>query len=192
MKNIHPAFLPDVCFSKRELKSIKGIIIHYFSAINAAPKLKYDFDTCWNLFVELNMPETRGLLISKKDTRRYYASAHIMMSRTGDCSQLVPFNKQAYHAGKSEWKGMSNLNAHTYGIELIAAKGEAYEEEQYIELAKLIIQLWNDCGKTFPLSREGITGHEDIAVPLGRKVDPGPLFDWDKLFTYINTNDCNQ
>ena len=51
------------------------------------------------------------------------------------------------------------------------------------------MDLWEDSGKNFQLTREGITGHEDVAVPKGRKVDPGALFDWDKLFKYINSTD---
>lgn len=189
MKDISPAFLPDPCFSKRKLTNVKGIIIHYFSAINVAKDNKYDFNTNWNLFVELNMPETRGVLLPRSNTTRYYGSAHILMNRTGDCYQLVPLDRQAYHAGRSEWKGLKNLNSSTYGIELMGAKGEEYEEDQYIALADLIVDLWEASGKNFPLTREGITGHEDVAVPKGRKVDPGALFDWDKLFKYINSTD---
>ena len=187
MKTVYPAFLPDKCYSSRKMKTpIQGIILHYFSAINVAPDLKYDFDTNWNLFVELNMPETRGVLISETKKKRSYASAHVLMNRSGDCYQLVPYDRQAYHAGVSDWKGYHNVNSCTYGIEIMGAKGEPYEEEQYEELAKLIITLWQDCGKTFPLTREGITGHEDVATPLGRKVDPGDQFDWEKLFGMIN------
>lgn len=189
MKAVYNAMLPEPCFSKQSMQQIEGIIIHYFSAINVDKKMKYDFNTNWNLFVELNMPQTRGVLLDKNENngKRYYASAHVLMNREGDCYKLVPYDRKAYHAGVSEWKGIKNINKCTYGIELMGVKGEEYEEIQYEELAKLIIQLWEYCGKTFPLTREGITGHEDVATPKGRKVDPGKLFDWDKLFNYINT-----
>lgn len=187
MKTIHPAFLPNKCFSKHNIEEpIQGIILHYFSAINVDKERKYDFATNWNLFVELNIPEMRGVLISETKTKRSYASAHVLMNRSGDCYQLVPYDKQSYHAGVSEWKGYRNVNSCTYGVEIMGAKGEAYEEVQYEELAKLCITLWEQCGKTFPLTRAGITGHENVATPAGRKVDPGAMFDWSKLFKMIN------
>lgn len=44
-------------------------------------------------------------------------SAHVVIDRDGKITQLVPFNRVAWHAGKSQWKGMSGLNQFAIGIE---------------------------------------------------------------------------
>ena len=45
-------------------------------------------------------------------------SAHLVIGRDGNITQLVPFDKIAWHAGRSEWKGFINLNQYSLGIEL--------------------------------------------------------------------------
>jgi N-acetylmuramoyl-L-alanine amidase len=45
-------------------------------------------------------------------------SAHLVIGRDGNITQLVPFDKIAWHAGRSEWKGFVNLNQYSIGIEL--------------------------------------------------------------------------
>ena len=45
-------------------------------------------------------------------------SAHLVISRDGSITQLVPFDKIAWHAGRSAWKGFINLNRYSFGIEL--------------------------------------------------------------------------
>lgn len=47
------------------------------------------------------------------------ASAHVVIARDGKITQLVPFNKQAWHAGVSKWNGRSGCNAFTLGIEIV-------------------------------------------------------------------------
>jgi N-acetylmuramoyl-L-alanine amidase len=47
------------------------------------------------------------------------ASAHLVISRTGKITQMMPFDRVANHAGKSEWKGVSGLNRHAIGIEMV-------------------------------------------------------------------------
>jgi len=37
-------------------------------------------------------------------SRKRKASAHLVIGRDGSVTQLVPFNRKAWHAGKSEWK----------------------------------------------------------------------------------------
>ena len=49
---------------------------------------------------------------------RAKASAHLVIGKNGDIVQLVPFNKKAWHAGKSSWKGKTNINKYSIGIEL--------------------------------------------------------------------------
>lgn len=50
---------------------------------------------------------------------RAKASAHLLIDDNGDVIQLVPFNKKAWHAGKSKWKGFRGLNSYSIGIEVM-------------------------------------------------------------------------
>jgi len=45
-------------------------------------------------------------------------SAHLVIGRDGGITQIVPFNRIAWHAGKSQWDGRSGLNQFSIGIEL--------------------------------------------------------------------------
>jgi N-acetyl-anhydromuramyl-L-alanine amidase AmpD len=45
-------------------------------------------------------------------------SAHVVVSREGKVTQLVPFNVVAWHAGQSQWKGLKFLNSYAVGIEI--------------------------------------------------------------------------
>ncbi|HET9462729.1 MAG TPA: N-acetylmuramoyl-L-alanine amidase [Thiobacillus sp.] len=45
-------------------------------------------------------------------------SAHLVIARDGTVTQLVPFNREAWHAGQSRWGSLSGLNHHSIGIEL--------------------------------------------------------------------------
>lgn len=47
------------------------------------------------------------------------ASAHLLISRCGLITQLVPFNRPAWHAGgASRYEGLGNINVHSIGIEM--------------------------------------------------------------------------
>lgn len=48
-------------------------------------------------------------------------SAHLVLSPEGDVTQLVPFNRVAWHAGVSKWHNMSGLNSFAIGIEMVNA-----------------------------------------------------------------------
>jgi N-acetylmuramoyl-L-alanine amidase len=45
-------------------------------------------------------------------------SAHLVIARDGTVTQMVPFNREAWHAGQSRWGSLSGLNRHSIGIEL--------------------------------------------------------------------------
>lgn len=51
-------------------------------------------------------------------TKAAKASAHVVIGRDGAITQMVPFDRVAWHAGKSQWEGISGLNSHSLGIEL--------------------------------------------------------------------------
>lgn len=103
-------------------------------------------------------------------------SAHALIRRTGEIIQYVPFHHRAWHAGVSSYQGREQCNDFSVGIELEGSDTVPFEEIQYQQLAQLIPVLI----QTYPtLSQQCITGHSDIAP--GRKTDPGPHFDWDKI-----------
>lgn len=46
-------------------------------------------------------------------------AAHLIIDRDAKITQMVPFNRQANHAGPSRWGGVENLNGHSIGIEFV-------------------------------------------------------------------------
>jgi N-acetylmuramoyl-L-alanine amidase len=47
------------------------------------------------------------------------ASAHLVIAKSGAITQMVPFNTVGWHAGRSTWKTINGLNAHSVGIEIV-------------------------------------------------------------------------
>lgn len=108
--------------------------------------------------------------------RELRVSSHLLIRRSGELVQFVPFHKRAWHAGVSSWQGRERCNDFTIGIELEGCDDQPFEDKQYHQLARIITAL---CAAYPQLNYERITGHEHIAP--GRKTDPGPYFDWDYL-----------
>jgi AmpD protein len=103
-------------------------------------------------------------------------SAHVLVDRAGVLTQFVPFSRRAWHAGVSEYRGRSTCNDFSIGIELEGADDVPYTDAQYDALAALVKAL----RRTYPkLRRNAIVGHSDVSP--GRKTDPGPAFDWERL-----------
>lgn len=100
-------------------------------------------------------------------------SAHFFVRRDGQVVQFVDTDLRAWHAGVSCWRGRERCNDDSIGIELEGLEGQTFEDAQYRALAGLCRQLAN----RYPITH--IAGHEHIAP--GRKLDPGPGFDWARL-----------
>lgn len=103
-------------------------------------------------------------------------SAHLLIRRDGGLVQYVPFHRRAWHAGRSRWQGREACNDFSVGIELEGTDRDAFTWPQYRRLAASVRSL---CRAYPTLSPARLAGHSDIAP--GRKTDPGPGFDWDKL-----------
>jgi N-acetyl-anhydromuramoyl-L-alanine amidase len=102
------------------------------------------------------------------------AAAHpYFIRRDGALLQFVSCNDRAWHAGVSSWRGRERCNDFSIGIELEGADDVPYTARQYAKLAALLRALKS----RYPL--EAAVGHSDVAP--GRKTDPGPAFDWDRL-----------
>jgi N-acetylmuramoyl-L-alanine amidase len=109
-------------------------------------------------------------------------SAHYMIDEDGTVTRLVAEDKRAWHAGKSYWRGITDVNSASVGIELVNPGHEwGYrpftdaQMEALIPLLAAIVQRHN-------IAIANVVGHSDIAP--ARKDDPGELFDWELLARY--------
>ncbi|WP_069471443.1 1,6-anhydro-N-acetylmuramyl-L-alanine amidase AmpD [Candidatus Marithrix sp. Canyon 246] len=103
-------------------------------------------------------------------------SSHLLIRRNGDIIQYVSLLQRAWHAGVSSFAGRERCNDFSIGIELEGCDSIAYTDIQYQQLIntiKLMQKIWPI------LTPDRIVGHCDIAP--GRKTDPGPFFDWERL-----------
>ncbi|MFA7270344.1 MAG: 1,6-anhydro-N-acetylmuramyl-L-alanine amidase AmpD [Sterolibacterium sp.] len=100
-------------------------------------------------------------------------SAHFLIRRDGTLVQFVPCDKRAWHAGVSSWKGRDRCNDFSIGIELEGCDELPFEDAQYLALEYLLEVL----KRSYPLT--DIAGHAEIAP--GRKTDPGPYFEWQRV-----------
>jgi len=111
-------------------------------------------------------------------------SAHVLIRRTGEVLQFVPFHQRAWHAGASEYQGRTRCNDFSVGIEMEGTDELPYEDAQYAALIQVLEALID----AYPgLDDEHITGHEHIAP--GRKTDPGLAFDWERLGRELQNSD---
>lgn len=104
-------------------------------------------------------------------------SAHFFIRRDGELIQFVSTRMRAWHAGASQWGGCDRCNDFSIGIELEGTDHTPFTDAQYARLAELVAILRQ------PLRLEAAAGHSDIAP--GRKTDPGPYFDWQRLATAL-------
>jgi AmpD protein len=100
-------------------------------------------------------------------------SSHFLIRRDGELVQFVSCDERAWHAGASSWRGQTDCNDFSIGVELEGLEGEAFEDIQYVQLVEVAQTLT----QRYPLT--AIAGHEHVAP--GRKRDPGAAFDWPRL-----------
>ncbi|MGF6756499.1 1,6-anhydro-N-acetylmuramyl-L-alanine amidase AmpD [Paraburkholderia sp. GAS42] len=100
-------------------------------------------------------------------------SAHFVIPRDGALEQYVSCEARAWHAGASNFFGRERCNDFSIGVELEGSDATAFEPVQYRTLSALVRALVAH----YPV--EALAGHSDIAP--GRKTDPGPHFEWQRL-----------
>lgn len=137
------------------------------------------------------------------------ASAHLVVGRDNNqVRQIIPFNRIAWHAGKSQFGTRTGINRYSIGIEIDNAGrleksgnrykawfGKFYDEVDVfsgIHRNESKVSFWHLYGEgqietVFSICRtlrdtfniQYILGHEEIAPK--RKTDPGPAFPLDEL-----------
>jgi N-acetylmuramoyl-L-alanine amidase len=106
-------------------------------------------------------------------------SAHYLVEEDGTVCRLVTEEMRAWHAGRSHWRGITDVNSASVGIEIVNPGHEwgyrPFTEEQIDALIPLVAAIKGRHG----ITRGNIVGHSDIAP--ARKRDPGELFPWYRL-----------
>ena len=106
-------------------------------------------------------------------------SAHFLIKRNGEIIQFVSTQDRAWHAGVSAFAEQDNCNDYSIGIELEGCDTMPFDEMQYQALADLMHILM----QAYPgIIKTRVVSHAEIALPPGRKTDPGPYFNWNDLW----------
>ncbi len=170
-----------------------GGVVHLVCAKNTRPLEKPD--TIVLHYTAGRSGESSAIYLTRPDVG---ASAHLVIGRDGKVFQLVPFNIEAWHAGRSFYRGRAEFNHFSIGIELdnlgkLAREGKRFvaecgvevdPREVYADEARGKISYWHKytdgqirvlrdvCRllvSEYPIYN--ILRHSDITP---RKVDPGP------------------
>lgn len=167
-------FLESPNFNDRPMDTdISLLVIH---SISLPPK-------------EYNTTDIENFFLNKLDfsSHKFYkgidglkVSAHALIKRSGEIIQFVPFNKRAWHAGVSSFKGKEDCNNFSIGIELEGAEDDIFEDIQYDQLIMLTSLLIKEYSL---INKDNIKGHSEISP--GRKTDPGAMFEWDRYLANV-------
>ena len=122
-------------------------------------------------------------------------SVHGFVKPNGTYEKMVSSPGKAFHAGHSEWNGLSGLNSHYLGFELLvpgthdygsfskAIETEGTYSEEQMKTSIDICRYWME---KYNIPAENIIRHSDCSGDHVRgkgkgKTDPGSAFDWDKF-----------
>ncbi len=117
------------------------------------------------------------------EIRDLKVSSHVFIRRDGSLIQFVPFSRRAWHAGASCYRDREDCNDFSIGIELEGEDETPYADSQYEVLVKTVSALQ---ATYTTLSARRIAGHCDVSPD--RKSDPGPAFDWLRLYDGLSSN----
>jgi len=120
-----------------------------------------------------------------QNTKRSRVSAHYVITQDGTIVHVVPEHKRAWHAGRSYWNGLQDLNDISIGVEIVNNGYTRTEDGKRwhpfaAEQIHAVGQVCADIVERYGIPRAHVLGHADIAPH--RKVDPGPLFPWNMLY----------
>ncbi|MFC4291956.1 N-acetylmuramoyl-L-alanine amidase [Sphingorhabdus arenilitoris] len=106
-------------------------------------------------------------------------SAHYVVDEDGQVIHMVREEQRAHHAGKSNWRGITDVNSASIGIEIVNPGHEWGYRPFPSEQMEAVARLSSEILQTYSIEPRNVVGHSDIAP--ARKEDPGELFDWELL-----------
>ena len=142
------------------------VVLHHISL----PAGEFDGHAVVDFFENQLNVEQHPQLAGLTDVK---VSAHFFVQRGGAVLQFVSCDDRAWHAGVSMWRGRGVCNDFSIGIEIEGDDKAPFTEAQYSALNTLLAALKS----AYPI--KAVTTHSEIAP--GRKIDPGPTFDWSRL-----------
>jgi N-acetylmuramoyl-L-alanine amidase len=103
-------------------------------------------------------------------------SSHYVVDEDGSVLRLVPEERRAWHAGVSYWRGLSELNGRSIGIEIVNPGHEwGYRDFPVLQMA-VVCDLCLAVLSRHAIPSRNVVAHSDVAPD--RKEDPGEKFDW--------------
>lgn len=145
---------PSPNFDARTLP-ISMVVLHYTGMIDGASAI--------NLLAD---PEAK-------------VSAHYVVAEDGQIIRMVDEANRAWHAGRSWWRGISDVNSASVGIEIVNPGHEFGYRPFPDAQIEAVIRLVAGIVARYGITRGNVVGHSDVAP--ARKDDPGELFPWHRL-----------
>ncbi len=106
-------------------------------------------------------------------------SAHYLIDEQGAILAMVDEELRAWHAGASFWRGITDVNSASIGIELVNPGHEFGYRPFPIPQIVALLRLLPEIVARHAVAPANVVGHSDVAPT--RKTDPGELFDWEQL-----------
>lgn len=106
-------------------------------------------------------------------------SCHYVIDENGRITQLVPESMRAWHAGVSYWRGETDINSHSIGIEIHNPGHQHGYPDFPAAQMRALIALSQDIIARHRIAPDNVLAHSDVAP--GRKIDPGEKFNWHLL-----------
>lgn len=112
-------------------------------------------------------------------SRESGVSAHYLVHEDGQIVQMVSEAARAWHAGKSIWNGVSDVNSLSIGVEIVNGGHDNGCPDFPEPQVEAVIALSRDICLRHRILPQNVLAHSDVAP--GRKIDPGEKFPWDRL-----------
>jgi N-acetylmuramoyl-L-alanine amidase len=106
-------------------------------------------------------------------------SSHYIVHEDGRIVQMVRETDRAWHAGKSSWRGESDVNSASVGIEIVNPGHTLGYPDFTDPQIGAVTSLCRGLAARHGIAPHGFLAHSDVAP--GRKIDPGERFPWARL-----------
>ena len=123
--------------------------------------------------------ETAAAAIAQLANPAAEVSAHYVVLEDGQVVRMVDEADRAWHAGRSYWRGITDVNSASIGIEIVNPGHEFGYRPFPDAQMDAVIELLGGIVARHHITRGNVVGHSDIAP--ARKEDPGELFPWYRL-----------